>query len=100
MSTTTDKMTLTRVEVSCFASLIRVQVTSPAPMGDDPPGGSWRQLWVAIRGPRPDTGAMPSFQTEFLQDGAQTAQAVAGELEALIAAAARTIDVAIYDFQA
>src|SRR5207244_6512050 len=39
-----------------------------------------------------------AFETDFLTDGGQTAESVSAALVAFIAAATRTIDVAIYDF--
>ena len=43
---------------------------------------------------------MSAFETDFLTDGGQTAESVSAALVAFIAAATRTIDVAIYDFHA
>jgi phosphatidylserine/phosphatidylglycerophosphate/cardiolipin synthase-like enzyme len=41
-----------------------------------------------------------SFDVDFLTDGGQTAETVSAALVAFIAAAMRTLDVAIYDFHA
>ena len=43
---------------------------------------------------------MSSFDVDFLTDGGQTAETVSAALVAFIAAAMRTLDVAIYDFHA
>ncbi len=43
---------------------------------------------------------MSAIEAEFLQDGAQPAARVAGELVAFVSEAQRTLDVAIYDFHA
>ena len=43
---------------------------------------------------------MSVFEIDFLTDGGQTAESVSAALVAFIAAATRTIDIAIYDFHA
>jgi phosphatidylserine/phosphatidylglycerophosphate/cardiolipin synthase-like enzyme len=43
---------------------------------------------------------MPAFELEFLEDGSQTAEAVAEGLRTFIGEARRSLDIAVYDFHA